>query len=296
MAAGIGAVCPFRRLAVFVCLAALTVAPGPLAAGGGGQAPAAASATTAAATPVLTDAEMERFLRTAKVTRTKGLSKGVTASTRATLSDGALTHDSHVQVIDEYRREFRSQFTIEFDFRDSWAFNVAAYKLDRMLGLNMVPVSVMRTYRSQRAAFTWWVDDVMMDEGERLKKKIEAPPEKIRYWRQQTYMMRLFDQLIYNTDRNIGNMLIASDWRLWPIDHTRAFRKQTALKSPGHISRCDRQVFERMKALTLDALKRELGEYLDEGQIKALLARRDAIVARLESLGPNALFDSHSGT
>ena len=135
-----------------------------------------------------------------------------------------------------------------------------------------------------------------LDEGARLKNKIEAPPEKARYWHQQIYMMRVFDQLIYNTDRNLGNMLIGSDWRLWAIDHTRAFRKQKALKSPTHISRCDRQVFDRMKSLTLEVLKRELGKYLDEGQLKALLARRDLIVARLESLGPEALFDSRPGT
>jgi hypothetical protein len=86
-------------------------------------------------------------------------------------------------------------------------------------------------------------------------------------------------------------MLISSDWRLWAIDHTRAFRKHTSLKSPGYVSRCDREVFHRLKALNRDLLQRELGPYLDEGQIKSILARRDAIVAKLESVGPSALFD-----
>ena len=49
---------------------------------------------------------------------------------------------------------------------------MAAYRLDRLLGLNLVPVSVGRLYRGHTAAFTWWIDDVMMDEGERLKKKL----------------------------------------------------------------------------------------------------------------------------
>jgi len=38
------------------------------------------------------------------------------------------------------------------------------------------------------------------------------------------WVVRLFDQLIYNTDRNLGNLLIDKSWRLWMIDHTRAFK------------------------------------------------------------------------
>jgi hypothetical protein len=248
------------------------------------------------ATVVLSDAEVERFLKTAKITKTKTASKGITNSTQATMSDGTLTHDAHIQTIDEYKREFRSNMGVEFDFRDSWTFNIAAYKLDRLLGLNMVPVSVPGHYRSQRAAITWWVDNVMMDEGGRVKKKLSAPEEKSRYWSQQLHMLRVFDQLIYNTDRNLGNMLIDHDWRIWAIDHTRAFRKNTKLRTPAHVTRCDRLVFARLKALDRDTLKRELGDYLDDGQIKTMLARRDLIVAKLESLGPSALFDREPGT
>jgi hypothetical protein len=253
--------------------------------------PSSAAIVRSATPAAWSDAEMERFLQAAKVVKTKTASKGVTNSTQATMSDGTITHDAHIQIVDEYKREFRSSTGIEFDFRDSWAFNVAAYKLDRLIGLNMVPVSVPGRYRSSRAAISWWVDDVMMDEGGRLKKKLEAPEDKKRLWNQQIYMLRIFDQLIYNVDRNLGNQLISSDWRIWAIDHTRAFRKHTTLKSPAYVSRCDREVFQRLKALDRELLKRELGPYLDEGQIKAILARRDAIVAKLESIGPIALFD-----
>jgi hypothetical protein len=177
----------------------------------------------------------------------------------------------------------------EFNFRDSWTFNVAGYKLDRLLGLHMVPVSVSRRYRSKPSAFTWWVDDVAMDEGDRLKNKT-PPPDSVS-WNQQMQMVRLFDQLIYNVDRNMGNLLITKDWRVWAIDHTRAFRTHDELKAPNNVTRCDREVFQRLKDLNSDTLKRELGRYLDTWQIRALLARRDAIVKRIESLGPSGLFD-----
>jgi hypothetical protein len=133
------------------------------------------------------------------------------------------------------------------------------------------------------------VDDVLMDEGERLKQKT-APPDPLT-WNQQTQLVHLFDQLIYNVDRNMGNLIITKDWRLWAIDHTRAFRTHDELKSPATITRCDRQVFEALKRLDKDIVKKEVGTSLDEWQIKSLLARRDAIVARLEKLGPAALYD-----
>jgi len=240
--------------------------------------------------PVPPDAEIERFLLEGKIVETHTTKKGITGAQRASLSTPALTHEAQIQSIDEFKREFRTDRGVEFDFRDSWSFNVAAYRIDRLIGLNMVPVSVERKYRGTPAAFTWWLDDVLMEEGDRLKKRIEAPD--LGYWSRQTTMMRLFDQLISNVDRNVGNIMYTKDWRLWPIDHTRAFRKNTELKTPAHALRCDRTVFERLKALDRATLKREVGKWLDDAQIKSLLARRDAIVSKIEALGPSALFNS----
>jgi len=62
-------------------------------------------------------------------------------------------------------------------------------------------------------------------------------------------------------------------------------------ETPSRVTRCDRQVFDRLKALHRDTLKRELGKYLDDGQIVTLLSRRDLIVQKIEGLGPAALFD-----
>lgn len=264
-----------------------------LAAPQAGQ-PAAAPSTVpaVAVASVPPDAEIERFLKEADVVGTKSTKKGVTDSLQATLSDGKLTHAAHVQNIDESKREFRSNQGVEFDFRDSYQFNIAAYKIDRLIGLNMVPVSIGRTYRSKPSAFTWWIDDVLMDEGDKVKKNVEAPDRN--YYSRQRVMMYLFDELISNTDRNQGNIVYTKDWRIWLIDHTRAFRKNSDLKVPARVTRCDRQVYEKLKALDRQTLKTEVGKQLDDGQIKSLLARRDAIVKKLDSLGPSALFDRNA--
>ncbi len=270
-------------LACSWCLTAgLTAVPAP-------PLPQAAAAPPAAKSAPLSDAAIEQFLLKGEVKKTRGAGRGITGSLRATMTDGTLTHDAHIQMIDESKREFRSDSGVEFNFRDSWTFNVAAYKIDRLLGLDMVPVSVARRWKSTPAAYTWWLDDVMMHESERLKNKT-SPPELER-WNQQMQLVRLFDQLIGNVDRNLGNLMIGKDWTIWAIDHTRAFRTNSQLKTPGNIARCDRQVFARLKQLDKSSIKEAVGSHLSGYEIDAILKRRDAIVKMIEQRGEAGLFD-----
>jgi hypothetical protein len=254
------------------------------------QGPAAAAPAVAASPALnLSLAQQEEFLKTARVVRTRGASKGVTNTLRATLSDGTLTHDASIQTVDEEMREFRGTRGTELNFKDSWRFNVAAYRIDRLLEIGMIPPSVERRYNGKLGAFTWWVDDVLMDEAERYKTKAPAPDPDA--WNRQMWTVRLFDQLIANVDRNLGNLLIDKSWTIWMIDHSRSFRLNDKIRAPENLSRCDRQLFERLKALDLKALQSVARDYLTPGEMRAMLARRDDIVARIEKLGPAGLFD-----
>jgi hypothetical protein len=249
---------------------------------------AQAAPAAAPARPVLTDAQIEDFLLHARIGKTRTLGKGVTLATRAALKNDTMTHDAQIQNIDQKLQQFDTGRGVEFNFRDSWKYNVAAYRIDRLIGLNMVPVSVVRRFGNDQAAFTWWIDDVMMDEQARLKQKLAAPD--VEHWNQQMQLVRLFDQLIANTDRNLGNLLITPDWRIWPIDHTRAFRLNHEPKSIANVTRCDRAVLEKLKALDKDTLKKSVRDVLTGDEMDALLARRDAIVKHLEGAGPSVLF------
>ncbi len=249
-------------------------------------APAAASATKP---EPLSDAQIEEFLLKGRVGKTRAAGKGITGSLRATLTYENLTHDAHIQPIDESKREFKGTQGTEFNFRDYWGFNIAGYKIGRLLGLDMIPVSVERGYRSTKAAYTWWLDDFLMDEQDRIKNKV-TPPD-LEKWNQQMQIVRLFDQLIANVDRNLGNLVITKDWNIWMIDHTRAFRTNTQLKTPGNIARCDRQVFARLKQLDKPMISKAVGAHLTGYEIDALLKRRDAIVTMIEQRGEGGLFD-----
>ena len=229
----------------------------------------------------LTPQQIEDFLLHARVTASKSIGRGVTNASRLTLSDGTLTHDAQLQTIDEARLVFQGAQGSELNFKDAYRYNIAAYRLARMLGMSNVPASVERTVGSKRGAVTWWIDDVMMEEGDRLKKKAE-PPDQERF-AMQIHVMRVFDELIQNTDRNAGNMLWTKDWTLWLIDHTRAFRLGRTIRRPALLERCERGMFTALRSLSAGSLREAVGNNLLPEEIDALLGRRDAIVAYFDS-------------
>ena len=236
-----------------------------------------------AESPALTSEQKEEFLQTAKVLKTRTLSEGVTQSLRASLSDRDFTHDASIQAIDENKNVFTSALGTELNFKDTYKANIAAYRLAKLLGLgDMVPPSIERSLDRSSAAFTWWVDDVLMTEKERYFTK-KAPPDPDR-WNRQMYLVRIFDELIFNTDRNLGNLVIDRKWNLHMIDHTRAFRLHKKLKNEKNLTRCDRKLFAALQVLDRTSLQQELTPYLDKGEIGAVLARRDLIVRLFEDL------------
>ena len=132
----------------------------------------------------------------------------------------------------------------------------------------------------------------MMDEGARLKKKVTSP-DSLRYAR-QIQIMKIWDELIQNKDRNGGNLIWTRDWSMWLIDHTRAFRLGKELVAPNDLTRCDRRLLDGMRALTAESLEKAVGNSLTKEEQAAVLARRDMIVKhfddRISKLGEGILF------
>lgn len=222
---------------------------------------------------------VEKFLAEAKVVSTKSLKIGITGARRLTLSDGKLTHDAHFQSIDESKASFQTARGSELNFRDSYKFNIAGYRLDRVLGIHMVPPSIERSQGGTTGSLTWWIPTALM-EVDRMKRKIQPPD--IDHYNQQIFVLRVFDQLIYNTDRNLQNVLLTPDFKVWLIDHTRGFRLHHDLKSVKDLDKCDRRLLAAMRKLDKSTLKPAFGSCLRTIEIDALLRRRDKIVAAFE--------------
>lgn len=222
-------------------------------------------------------AEREAFLSSARII-TEPPTKG-SGSWRATLDDGIRRHDASVETADG------SDPT-----RRNYKFNVAAYELDKLLQLDLVPPSVERLVSGRPASVTWWVDNVVMDEVSRRRKAIDPPdPER---WSRQVDAVRVFDELVSNTYRNTSpglyfnavwdNLLIATDWSIAIIDHTAAFRTREGLEDQASLLRCPRTVLARLRMLDRQRLQQTLGRYLSSVQLDALEARRVLLVRHFD--------------
>lgn len=232
--------------------------------------------------PQISDEEKEAFLKTAAIQSRKTSDIGSTAPSRATLSNGTITHDAQIQCVDIYRPTWKgSEGTVEKNFRDSWKYNVAAYRLGRILGINNIPMSVEREIDGKLCSITWWVDNVWLQESDRRDKGIKPPTTD--EWVNQLNTVRIFDQLIFNTDRNQGNLLITPDWQVWMIDHTRAFRTQPELMKVEPLRRINQKLLVAIRNLNTMDLKKEVGPWLRPEEMAAILARRNLIVQFFES-------------
>jgi hypothetical protein len=271
---------PARRSLIFVLLIAVGAGLG------------ASQQTTPTASLQLTPAEMEAFLLKARISSRRDAGGGVTNSSRVTLSDGRITHDAHLQTVDIAQNVFQAGKATELNFKDTYRYNIAGYRLAQLIGLQTVPMSVERNVEGKMAAVTWWVDDVMMDEDGRIKKKTMGPD--VQRFGKQIQVMKIWDELIQNKDRNRGNLLWTNDWTLWLIDHTRAFRLDKKLQNPNELTRCERGLLDGLRRLTAESLAQAVGDSLTKAEQEAVMARRDLLVKHFEDrvakLGDGILF------
>ncbi|HEX6163160.1 MAG TPA: hypothetical protein VFZ31_07335 [Vicinamibacterales bacterium] len=252
--------------------------------------PPLAHAQTVAPAPAsaeLSVAQIRTFLKEAKVLRQRGTPKGVTAPKRLTLSDGNIEHDAVFQAIDDRKMVEtlggggRPQ-TTELNFVDSYKYNIAAYELATLLGLeHMMPVYVERRWNGLLGSISWFVP-TLMDESDRIKKKIQPPNPTD--WNHQMYRMRVFSALLRDTDRNLTNVLITHQWKVMMIDFTRAFRLQHELLHPKDLQRIDRELFAKLEAMTPESAKAAVKDYLTRHELEAVMKRRELLVAHFKKL------------
>ena len=157
--------------------------------------------------------------------------------------------------------------------------SVAAYRLDRLLNIEMVPVTVMRKVKGKNGSLQFLPDNTT-DEAAR-----SAAGQGGSAWcslMEQWPAMYVFDVLIFNEGRSQQRMLYdESSWRLILSEHDRAF--STKKGRPGHLKNVSIPVSQGWKdalaELDDEVLVETLDDVLDKRRLKALQSRRDEILA-----------------
>jgi hypothetical protein len=165
---------------------------------------------------------------------------------------------------------------IDVNHMDSWKGEIAAYEIDKIIGLGMVPATVERIYKGSKGSVQFFVDSIMTEAEHKSTKTQVGNPD---LFNQMMYKTRLFDNLIYNTDRNLQNLLITKDSEIILVDHSRAFRPLTALRAPKDLTKLSRSVLDGLTRLNQKNLTEKTGKYLNKPLIDGILKRRDQILA-----------------
>ncbi len=233
---------------------------------------------------------IEHFLREAKITERKKLGEGITNPEKVTLALDGVFGNAIFKKVDKDH--------------DSWRNEVAAYELDKVLGLGMVPPTVPRSVKGRKGCLQLWVTGTVMANFEGEFKDVEK-------WHEQVSVMWLFDDLIANIDRHLKNAMVSPDHQLLLIDNSKTFRYQKTLLNDlngagtgthakfwnvayddareSYETRYPASLIEKLRRVSEDEIEKAIKPYIFGQNRGLVLERRELILRRIDELGIQAL-------
>ena len=231
----------------------------------------------------------EEFLLTADILRSEPLGEGVTKPFKLYLGKDGV----------ESKAVWKNPSGMQLGFLEGWQYELAAYRLDKLLGLNMIPPAVEREFKGKRGALVFWAEN-KYSLLQLVEQGIRIPDAAIEHTEKMKWLARAWDSLIANEDRTQQNMLYTEDWRVILFDHSRAFRsegefakrmmfgrngiKVSARGTPFLFRRLPRWFVDKITALTFETIKAAVGTTLNDKEIGAILVRRGLLLKEVEQM------------
>ena len=238
--------------------------------------------TDAEGQPLLLESyeEIAHFLHTARVVSSKQIGQGVTGVRKVLLEKDGLRVNAVFR--DVRINETRTLPTgTRVAFRDDYIFECAAYELSRLLGLDNVPPTVEREILGEKGSLQLWIEGAVTETERRDQGYTLLDEESLR---QHWQVMLLFDNLIFNDDRNRGNYLYDPKGKLWMVDHTRSFRTDEELPYPSGILYSERRLWEGLQKLESSVMRTQLQKYLGPSELESLIKRKDRLVEYIREM------------
>jgi hypothetical protein len=234
--------------------------------------------------PFQDDDAIREVLRSANVLSREKVGRGVAGVEKCVLEYEGLRFHGAFRSVDVTARKTapRGIEKPTKKYRDAAIFESAAYELSELLGIGRVPPVVERTIDGQDGTLQMWMEGIR-PEVVLIEDDLLQPPDVVR-WFQQKQIMYVFDNLIANSDRNQGNLLIDRSWNIWLIDHTRAFKRSSTLIYVDKLMQCERRLWDALRSVDDKTLRSRLEPYLESQEISKLLTRRRTLIRHIQSL------------
>jgi hypothetical protein len=179
-------------------------------------------------------------------------------------------------------------------FLEGWQYEIASYRMDKILDLNLIPPTVERVYKGKKGSLQYWIE-TEYSYLDVVENKIPIPVKMIQNFEKIKYITRAFDSLIANEDRTQQNMRFTPDWRIILIDHSRSFRSskkftrqlmfgKNGIMGDKPFRQLPRSFVEKLKILSFENIKNAVGPYLKDAEINSILKRRDLILNEIDEM------------
>jgi hypothetical protein len=242
------------------------------------------SLTAVAQAAAESDAEIESCLTNGKILKGAEELVGITRPLKVEVECNGAKREAMFKSVDEHKPGSTrlASGEVEFNFSDSFRYERAAYLLDRQLGLDMVPVAVLARRKGSDGILVDWIPNSVHEN--KVTVSFDGPQMASQF--RQKSRMRMFDSLIYNTDRRAENIMVdESTAKVYLIDHSRAFREKEELQDEFAQGRVwlSREIYDNLVGLDAESLAELSDGLISKRQLEALLVRRDLIVAKIDA-------------
>ncbi|MGD9345929.1 MAG: hypothetical protein PVH84_08720, partial [Candidatus Aminicenantes bacterium] len=216
---------------------------------------------------------LEKYLQTAEVLEVEIDSiEGRTAPWSVILDDGKITRQALFKYVDRRRPTL---------LPDSYHYEIAAYKVSKLLGYTAVPPVVEREIKETIGSLHLFLEGCFSLSQQRRREL--KPPDPSNF-SDALSELAVFESLVF-CERNPEDIYIQEkDWKIWRVDFSEAFEPLAELDPGNDIARCSKGMFLSLKKVDEDEVKTVLQPHLNDEEIKALLKRKDSIIDKIQLL------------
>jgi hypothetical protein len=218
-------------------------------------------------------AALETALRECRIESIRKGEPGRTSPWIVTFADDCAIRDALFRYVDRPRPQ---------PMADSYKYDIAAYELSKLLGIELIPPVVEREVDGRPGTLQIFLENCIR-EKDRRRKKLEPPDPKA--FGNALEELKVFANLAYDDCYNSDDLYIhLEDWRTCRVDFSEAFAPMKELLPGCPLTVCSKRLYKGLLELNEEAVRTKLGSYLSEEEVGALLVRKNLILEKINGL------------